>query len=189
MSARNGAVRPRSGQRLTFIFRLLDWLTAVTLCVGAAALLLFVVWTPVSVKSSGVSDFYPGDLVFADKLSKHLFGFSRGDAVVLRSGRTGDGGYRLHIARVAAFQSEKVVIADGRVYIGNALLDESAYAEAFDPSLRAEFIVPTGSIFVLPDERSDLSLAAVQSYIVPLDDVAGEVRLTAFPITRLKIFR
>lgn len=186
MSGGKGAVRPRSGQRNSFAFRLADWLTAAVACSLAAALLLFVIYTPVSVTSSGVSDFYPGDVVFASRLGKYLWGFSRGDDAVVKA----EEGTRTvrHVRRVIALSGEEVTIADGRVYIGGSLLDESDYAEGFDPALSMSFTVPEGSMLLLPDQRSDMTAEAVTRCVSPLSDIVGEVRFTAFPPSRLRFF-
>jgi signal peptidase I len=182
----NDAVRPRSGQRSTLQFHIIDWLTAVLIAAGAIALLLFVVFTPIRVRSSGVSDFYNGDLVFADRLSKYIFGFSRGDAVAVKNSSGSDGSR--HIARVVAAAGENVVIAEGRVYINGQLLDESAYADAFDSGLRMEFEIPDGSLLLLPDERGGLGERDVLSCVTAFDDIVGEVRLIAFPLKRISFF-
>ena len=186
MSGGKGAVRPRSGQRNSFAFRLADWLTAAVICVLAAALLLFVIYTPVSITSSGVSDFYPGDIVFASRLGKHLWGFARGDDAVVRS----EEGTRTvrHVRRVIALSGEKVTVSGGSVYIGNSLLDESAYADSFDPALSMSFTVPEGSMLLLPDQRAGMTEHDVTSCISPLSDIVGEVRFTAFPPSRLRFY-
>ena len=187
MKKTQDAIRPRSGQRKSLKYRILDWLTALLIAVGAVCLLLFVVFTPVRVRSSGVSDFNNGDLVFADRLSKFIFGFDRGDAVVVRPDADAPGSS--HIARVIARAGERVVIADGRVYVDGSLLDESAYAELFGAELRMELEIPQGSLLLLPDERAELNESDVESCVVKLSDVVGEVRLIAFPLKRIGFFR
>ncbi len=183
----NDAVRPRSGQRSALQYHIIDWLTAVLIAVGAIALLLFVVFTPIRVHSSGVSDFYSGDLVFADRLSKYVFGFSRGDAVAAK--QEDSAGNDRHIVRVVGAAGETAVIADGRVYIDGRLLDESSYADAFDPDLRMELKIPDGSLLLLPDERGNLSEKDVLSCVTEFDNIIGEVRFIAFPLKRIGIFR
>ena len=180
------AWHPRSSGRSGAAFRIADWLTAAILAVLLAAVLLFVVFTPVSVKSSSVSDFFSGDLVFADRLFKHVVGFARGDAVVYKA-KEGASVVR-HISRVAAFGGEKVIITGGRLYVDGALVDDSAYAEPRSEAITAEFTVPTGSLFLLPDEREALSGSDIARLTVAETDVVGEVRFIAFPITRLRFF-
>lgn len=183
MSTDRGAFRPRSGERGSFIYRLVDWLTAVLLCAAAAALVLFVIYTPVRVKSSSVSNFNAGDLVFASRLGKSIFGYSRGDAVALSTKTNKD-----RILRVAAFGPERVTVAGGRLYIDGTLLDESAYAEDLPDGLEMEFTVPTGSVLLMPDERKELTADDISALIVPMSDTVGEIRFRAFPITRLGLF-
>ena len=183
MSTARGAFRPRSGERGSIIYRLVDWLTAVLLCVAAAAIVLFVIYTPIRVKSSSVSNFNSGDLVFASRFGKSIFGYSRGDAVALSTKTDKD-----RILRVAAFGSERVTVSGGRLYINGTLLDESAYAEDLPELLETEFTVPTGSILLMPDERRDLTKDDINALIVPMSETVGEIRFRAFPITRLGLF-
>ena len=186
MSGGKGAVRPRSGQRNSFAFRLADWLTAAAACVLAAALLLFVIYTPVSVTSSGVSDFYNGDLVFADRLSRYIFNISRGDAAVIKP--AGGAESERRIARIIAFGGENVTVAEGKLYINGSLLDESENADDFAQALRLEFTVPEGSVLALPDERAKLTAEAVEKSVTELGEIIGEARLIAYPLSRIRFF-
>ena len=183
MSTDRGAFRPRSAERGSFIYRLIDWLTAILLCAAAAAIVLFVIYSPIRVKSSSVSDFNAGDLVFASRLGKSLFGYSRGDAVALADKTDKD-----RILRVAAFGPETVTVSGGKLYIDGTLLDESSYAEDLPKDLEMQFSVPTGSLLLMPDERKDLTRDAIEALVVPMSDTVGEIRFRAFPITRLRLF-
>ncbi len=187
MSAPKGAVRPRSGRTHSIIFRLLDWVTAAAICAAAIALLLFVIFTPVRIKSSSVSDFGAGDIVFADRLSRHIVFYSRGDAVVYQKKLPG-GETELHIGRVIAFQGEKAEIAGGALYLDGVLMDESEYAEPFGGDVSVSLMVPTDSMLILPDERAEMTAEDIGGSIVPLSLVTGEVRFTAYPLNRIRFF-
>ena len=152
------------------------------------ALVFFVILTPVRVKSSGVCDFFSGDLVFADRLSKYVFGFERGDAAVISVAAARGTGSEKHIVRMIAFGGEKVTAAEGRLYIDDSLLDEAVYAELLPASLRTEFTVPEGSVLALPDERSSMTEEQLRQYVVSLGDVVGEARLIAYPLARIRFF-
>ena len=187
MSAKKGAVRPRSGRTHSRIFRLLDWVTAALLCAAVIALLLFVVFTPVRIQSSSVTGFNAGDIVFADRLSRHFAFYERGDAVVYKVELPG-GRAELHIGRVIAYQGEKVRITGGLVYIDGTLMDESEYAEHFSGEVNAELMVPTDALLLLPDERMGVTGDAIAGFIVPLSRVTGEVRFIAHPLSRIRFF-
>ena len=186
MSGAKGVARPRSGHRGSFIYRVLDWLTAAAITALVTAFLAFVVFTPVSVKSSGVSDFYNGDLVFADRLSRYIFNISRGDAAVMKP--AGGAESERRIARIIAFGGENVTVAEGKLYINGSLLDESEYADDFAQALRLEFTVPEGSVLALPDERAKLTAEAVEKSVTELGEIIGEARLIAYPLSRIRFF-
>lgn len=189
MNGQASAMRPRSGQKRNLGYKLLDWLAIAVISLGLAALLLFGIFCPLSVNDTGVGGFEDGDLVFADRFSKYIVGFERGDAVILKHTAVGGSASGRRLVRAIAFQGEKVVIADGKVYIDGALLDESAYTYDMYSAIREEFIVPTGSVFVLPDDRMMVSKDTIPDLIVELPEILGKVRFIAYPFARFQAFK
>ncbi len=189
MSVQASAVRPRSGQKRNIGYKLLDWITIIVISLSLAVALLFVVFSPLSISDTGVGGFEDGDLVFADRFSKYISGFDRGDVVVLKSLTIGGEASGRRLARVIAFAGEKVTIAEGRVYVDGALLDESAYTYEMYEGIREEFIVPTGCVFVLPDDRMMVSAEIIKELCVKLTDILGEVRFIAYPFDRFLTFK
>ena len=189
MNGKNSALRPRSGQRRNIGYKLLDWLTIAVISLSLAAILLFVVFSPLSVSDTGVGGFDDGDLVFADRFSKYIFGLDRGDVVVLKKITVGGEASGRRLVRAIAFAGEKVTIAEGRVYIDGAYLDESAYTYEMYDGIREEFIVPTGCVFVLPDDRMMVSKDSIKELTVKITDILGEVRFIAFPFERFQTFK
>lgn len=189
MSGKNSALRPRSGQKKNFGFKLLDWLTIIAISLGLAAFLLFVVFSPLKITDAGVGGFDDGDLVFADRFSKYVFGFDRGDVVALKKKTVGGDASGRRLVRVIAFQGEKVTIAGGLVYIDDALLDETSYTYEMYDGIREEFVVPSGSVFVLPDDRMMVSKEQISELTVSMTQILGEVRFIAFPFERFQTFK
>ena len=186
---KNIQLRPRSGQKRNFGFKLLDWMTIIVISIGLAAFLLFVVFSPLKVVDTGVGGFDNGDLVFADRFSKYVFGLDRGDVVVLKKKSIGGETSGRRLARAIAFQGEKVTIAGGVVYIDDALLDETSYTYEMYDGISEEFIVPTGSVFVLPDDRMMVSKEQICELTIPITQILGEVRFIAFPFESLQTFK
>lgn len=189
MKEQKRALRPRSGQKRNFGYKLLDWLTIAVISVGLAALILFGIFSPLSVDDPGVGGFENGDLIFADRFSKYIFGIDRGDVVVLKHTSVGGEASGRRLVRAIAFQGEKVTVSEGKVYIDGSLLDESDYTYDLYEGIYREFMVPTGSVFVLPDDRMMVSADAIDELIVKLPDILGEVRFTAYPFSRLRSFK
>lgn len=195
MTKKQGAVRPRSGQNRTLKYRVLDWMTTVVIGVGAAALLLFGVFSPMRVESATMSGVEKGDVVVADRLGKYLYGFDRGDMLLLKpvefeiNKNTDKKAEPLRLARVVAFAGETVTISGGSVYINGSLLDETEYARALYTSIRMEFTVPSGSVFVLPDERLYLTDEMLEELVVDTNRIKGEVRFIAYPFARMAAFK
>lgn len=195
MTKKHGAVRPRSGKNRTLKYRVLDWATTVIIGVGAAALLLFGVFSPMRVESATMSGIENGDVVVADRVGKYLYGFDRGDMLLLKpvefatNQNTNKKAEPLRLARVVAFAGETVTISNGSVYINGSLLDETEYAHALYTSIRMEFTVPNGSMFVLPDERLYLTDEMIEELVVNTSRIKGEVRFVAYPFSRLAAFK
>ena len=181
--------RPRSGRKKNIGYRLLDWITIIVISIGLAAFLLFVVFSPLSVQDTGVGGFEDGDLVFADRFSKYVFGLDRGDIVALKKKAVGGEASGRRLVRAIAFQGEKVTVADGRVYIDGALLDESSYTYEMHDGIREEFVVPSGCVFVLPDDRMMVSKELIGELTVKMTEILGEVRFIAFPFERFQTFK
>ena len=55
--------------------------------------------------------------------------------------------------------------------------------------INEEFIVPTGSVFVLPDDRMMVSEDIIKELIVELPQILGEVRFIAYPFDRVQAFK
>lgn len=189
MNNQASAMRPRSGQKRNFGYKLLDWLTIAVISFGLAAFLLFVVFSPVKIEDTGVGGCDNGDLIFADRFSKYIVGFDRGDALVLKKITVGGDASGRRLVRAIAFAGEKVTVSEGKVYIDGALLDESAYTYDMYEGINEEFIVPTGSVFVLPDDRMMVSKDNMRELIVELPQILGEVRFIAYPFDRLRAFK
>ena len=186
MNGMIGALRPRSGRRPTLAFRLLDWLTTVVISVALALMIVFVVFSPFAVGESRISGVSSGELAFAGRLSKYLFPLERGDVVLVR-GDPSENGEGRALLRIAALGGERVLLAEGRVYVDGALVDDASYASGLYAGIREEFTVPEGSFFVLPDDRLSVAGDAIAEYVVDFKTIIGELRLTLYP--RLVIYR
>lgn len=111
-----------------------------------------------------------------EKLSYRFHGPRRGDIVVLHDPA---GGPELLIKRVIGLPGERVVIADGRVYIDGMALHEPYLTQPTTGNSRA-VLVPPLTVFVMGDNRS----ASRDSRVfgpVPLDQIVGRALFRYWP--------
>ena len=124
---------------------------------------------------------YPKDRLFAQKISLYLKSASRGDIVVLRAP---DDPSKDYIKRIIGIEGDRVEIRDGRVYLNGELLvedyiDQDAYTHTYG---REEWVVASGEVFVLGDNRAEG--ASKDSRIfgsVSLDSLKGVTGFRYYP--------
>ena len=92
-------------------YRLLDICAAVCGCALAAALVFYVIFSPFFITESGLCDFVAGDCVLADRVGKYVFGFSRGDSVIYKTGNKLS--HTREIGRIVAFAGERFTVRGG----------------------------------------------------------------------------
>ena len=164
---------------------LVEWLLVL-----AAALTLFVVvrmvvmqayWIP---SGSMENTLLVGDRVMVNKLSYKLHDVHRGDVVVFeRPEGVRKDEIKDLIKRVVALPGENVQAKDGQLYIDGHLLSEPYLKE---PASVADFgpvLVPTGSVFVMGDNRRNSSDSRVFGPIKQ-SSIVGRAFVRFWPVTR-----
>jgi signal peptidase I len=130
-----------------------------------------------------------GDRVLVNKLA-YRFGAEprRGDVVVFDG--TGYFGNADYVKRVVGVGGDHVVCCDkaGRLEVNGRSVDESTFLYPGDSPSDVSFdvVVPTGSLFLLGDHRSDSSdsrdhLGSPGGGMVPVGDVIGRADWIAWP--------
>ena len=112
-----------------------------------------------------------------EKLSYHLHSPNRGDVVVLHDP---GGSPELLIKRIIGLPGERVTVADGRVYIDGAPLDEPYLTQPTQGGGRS-WLVPPLHVFVMGDNRS----ASRDSRIfgpVALEELIGRALFRYWPL-------
>ena len=173
------------------LHRFLDWLIVILIGMAVVCLILFGLMKPLVIKKGEVSLFEQGDIVFADRISKYLCQYGRGDAVLFRENSEFEKP-GTHIGRLVAFPGEKVEISDGKVYVNSAALEEDAYAVPFPEDFKAEFTIPRNSFLVLPDDRSIFPVPDenfdFHSLMTEQKSIIGEIRFRIYPFKDINMF-
>jgi signal peptidase I len=180
--------RPRKPHRLGVTFRLLILLAVA----GALAVTLrtFVVepfWIPSESMEqtlhgcSGCND----DRLLVDKLSYKLHGVHRGDVVVFHRPQGVDAAEKVLIKRVIGLSGETVSGHDGKVWIGNRVLDEPyVNSPCHGTQDFAPITIPSGDVFVMGDNRCDSTDSRVFGPITK-SSIIGRAFLIIWPLGRI----
>ena len=116
-------------------------------------------------------------------ISDFLYKPQRGDIVVIEDFSTG---YNFALVkRVIAVEGDRIVIANGKVYVNGELLDEPyVYRDGLDKYTRPiNDTVPEGKIFVLGDHRNDSADSRVFGF-VDEDSVIGKALIRVYPFDK-----
>ncbi|MBJ7454361.1 MAG: signal peptidase I [Blastococcus sp.] len=115
-----------------------------------------------------------GDLVLVEHGADT---FARRDVVAATSPETGE----QLIKRIVAVGGDRVAIQDGILVVnGTAACEPSIDPEGMDGVWSGTTVVPSGSVFLMGDER-DLSIDSRDFGPVALEDVSGLVRTRVWP--------
>lgn len=173
----------RSSYRHEGLYRFWDWFFSILLCMAFALILFFGAFRPYSISGEWFRELERDEIVLVDCIGKYLYEFERGDIIVY------DGGDGDVFGRIIAFSGEELTIREGRAYIGGAYLDESAYGGAFGEQTELSLTIPEGCILTLPDERGEIDGSSLEKYIINKSSIRGEVRMSIFPVRRIRIFQ
>ena len=126
----------------------------------------------------------PGDRVLANRFIYHFRDIHRGDIIVFRPPPSLDTDIPF-VKRVVGLPGETVQVRGGQILIdGEPYQVDGASVPTYDygPEL-----VPPGDLFVLGDNRNN----SVDSHFwgfLPESDVIGEVFMTYWPLTHVRVF-
>ena len=130
----------------------------------------------------------PGEYVLTDPVLPALFGYGRGDVVMVRLGSSPSPDDLAFAYRVIGLPGDTIDLQGGHVLVNGNRLDEPYVSggELTDPesSGQTHWVVPPGSLFVLGDERAFATDSRVYGPF-PLADVVGRAWLRCWPLGSL----
>ena len=180
------AARPR--RRSGILFRLLVLIAvAGALAVSLRTFVVEPFWIPSESMEqtlhgcTGCND----DRLLVDKLSYKLHGVHRGDVVVFHRPPGVPAAEEVLIKRVIGLAGETVSGHDGKVWIGDRMLEES-YVNGDCRGTRdfAPITIPTGDVFVMGDNRCDSTDSRVFGPIKK-STIIGRAFLIIWPLGRI----
>lgn len=160
--------------------RAADVIIIIMLCAAAVFVFFRLVWVPVATADPCVTGLENGELLIVDRVSKYFAAYETGD--IVRAEVSG----ALNAYRVAAPGGSSVLVRGGKLYVNNALMDDSAYAGGWREDIELACSVPENCLLLLPDDRSGVT--SLNDFVVPAGAVFGKVRLRLYPFGRIAIF-
>ena len=125
----------------------------------------------------------PGQHVLAEKVSRHVRSWQRGDIVGFESPADG----ALLVKRIVGLAGDRVAIRDGRLLVNGTRVHEP-YADPDD--IDSEFYgpvrVPVGEVLVLGDNRAE-SVDSRDFGTVPATDLGSRVIAVFWPLPDLEL--
>lgn len=118
---------------------------------------------------------YEGDVLVVNKLAYKLGKFHTGDIVVFHNPNKEVEDY---IKRIIGTPGDTVSVHNGQVSVNGKVLTERYIAAA--PNYEGDWVVPSGSIFVLGDNRNQSSDSHEWGW-VPIKDVVGKALFIYWP--------
>lgn len=189
---------------------LADWFISLAVAIFVALFIVSNIATVTQVKEQSMEPtFQENDRVFVYKLGYILSNPERGDVVILNKNSIKSGifvnmvneleeiansiNYRLGrpaeknilIKRVIGIPGDRILIADGKVYInGEALSEDYVKGETYTVALgMEEDVVPEGNVFVMGDNRGN-SLDSRNLGFIPFSQLKGKVVYRFFPLDK-----
>jgi signal peptidase I len=132
--------------------------------------------------SSMQPNLHTNERLVVEKLSYRFHSPQRGDIVILRDP---DGGPDLLIKRVVGLPGERVMVADGQVFVDGVALDEPYLNQVTSGNGRS-WSVPPLHVFVMGDNRG----ASRDSRIfgsIPMESILGRAVVRYWPLSELAV--
>ncbi|MDP2858257.1 MAG: signal peptidase I [Bacillota bacterium] len=160
-----------------------ETLETVIIAAAIALLIRFFIVEPFRVDGPSMEPtFHTGDMLIVNKFGYRFSAPKRGDVIVFRYPRQPQKDY---VKRVIAVAGETIEVRMGRLYVNGQLFEEGFTTKPSISSFpRTE--VPSGSVFVLGDNRSN-SEDSRYFGAVPLGNIKGRAMVVYWPIPRVQL--
>jgi signal peptidase I len=124
---------------------------------------------------------YEGEFVLVSKISYKFGPPMTGDIIVFHAPTEPGEDF---VKRVIGTPGDTVKVSQGKVYVNDYRLDEPYIADV--PNYEGEWVVPSGQLFVLGDNRNQSSDSHRWGF-VPMDKVVGKALMIYWPFNQAAI--
>src|SRR3989344_1260819 len=168
---------------LSFVF---DILQTFVLAAAIFVIVYLFLLQPNMIKGASMeTNFFDGDYILTEKVMYRFREPKRGEVVVFQSPSRPDVDY---IKRIIGLPGETISLTDGVIYINDVPLDEEYQPTSETSAGRflssgEEFTVPSGTFFVMGDNRTHSSDSR-EFGTVALEDIRGRAVLRYWPLNR-----
>ncbi len=108
--------------------------------------------------------------------------YKRGDIVVLRDEREGDGSYI--VKRIVAISGDSVSIKNGVLSINGQYVSEPYIKEQMEYKMESPVHVGPGEVFVMGDNRNNSADSSLWQESLKVDSIEGKARYVYYPFSR-----
>lgn len=169
--------------------------TVQTFLIAAAVFLVIYVFLfrPFEVKGESMyPSFYNNEYVLTNLISLRFQNPKQGDVIVFKAPLDPE---RDYIKRVIGVPGDTILVKDGKVYVNNNELNETAYLKPDIKTYPGNFLigetpitVPEGKYFVMGDNRLNSSDSREWGF-VKKDEIIGNSMFVYWPINRIRFIK
>jgi len=171
-------------------FFLVDTVQTFALALAVFLIVYFFVARPFQVSGESMYPTYKDhEYIFTNIIGLRISELKRGDVIVFKSPMDQK---RDFIKRVIGVPGDTITLVDGKVYLNNQILDESEYLSNDINTFSGRFLqdgetvqVPTGSIFVMGDNRTNSSDSREWGFLEK-SEVIGKSFFVYWPISQAR---
>ncbi|MEK9179142.1 MAG: signal peptidase I [Patescibacteria group bacterium] len=168
-----------------------DFLQSIALGGAFFVVLYLYIIQPHQVKGNSMYPTYKDkEYILTDKITYKFKSPERGEVIILQSPKNPDIEY---IKRIIGLPGDLIRVKDGRVYLNEKPLNESAYLQVLTPIFPGGFLqedmkvtIPPDNFFVMGDNRPGSSDSREFGF-VPVSHVVGHVIFRYFPLDRFGV--
>jgi signal peptidase I len=172
-----------------FLAEIWDWMKSVVIALIVVVMVHQYGFHLSTVKGASMQPTLEEDeWLFINKTVHYIGGLKRGDVVVVKEPDGNDTEHPFLVKRVVAVEGDEVQIRQGQLFINGNQAQESYTDTIIEDGRLAPFTVPSGSLFVMGDNRHRHASYDSRSFgAVTVDTVEGRAELIVWPFRKFRV--